>query len=167
MIVKSTLNLIISSAKDKSSPGCFKQIFSELQALNSLPIVDLGNMDMSGLNFFPTNKNDDGQVADIVNEVVEPRGTVPSMSTSSSQMNILGGSSISIIKKKTAANLDQLFKSGHIYYENNSSLSQDHCHNLLMNNSALCGIALTKVKMKDFRSVNKGVKQHGSNLNPK
>jgi hypothetical protein len=216
MIIKSTLNLIIASAKETDNPGSFQETFSKLQTLNSLPVVNLGDIVVGGINLIPFVSNK--SVGDIVNEPLNNQpvfvdSAVPSTSRNvqtsggmqasgdvqasgqahaSGKMQVAGDvqasggmrtsgvmsggkhssddtlATIHIIKKKSAprvttANLKSLFLEGHVYFETSSGLNQEQCHAFLVENSILCDIALTKVKVKDFRGLKSKVTCENTN----
>jgi len=65
---------------------------------------------------------------------------------------------ILIFKKKsaptiTSTNLETLFRDGNIAFENNDGLSGEKCLKLLKGNLLECKNAITKSKIKDFRTI--------------
>jgi len=46
MVVVSVVCLVVSSARDLESPGCFKQVLAELQSANGVPNFKMGNVEL-------------------------------------------------------------------------------------------------------------------------
>jgi len=72
--------------------------------------------------------------------------------------NTLSG--ITIIKRKTApkvttGNLEEMFRTNQIIFENTSNMSQEDCLEALKTNLIDCKLAVLSVKTKDFRTVMK------------
>jgi len=161
------MNLIIASSKERNNPGCFQEIFSKLQVLNSLPVINTGDIDLSDLIIFPhVEKSIDGDIrtddgtADVGHDMpsvssedvisLSTTQDIPSMVATSSYggpSGATGAIGISIIKKKTAPrvtkhNLATLYGNGSVYFESrDNSLSQDQCLKLLIENGTIFEIA--------------------------
>ena len=180
-IFKSLMCLMIAAASESDTAGSFEATLKELQAINDVPQFKMGNVELPSLsslrNAVGINMDDFGSVVgrneattankpipDQPDPVAIPNGSRSSIASSAGPLS--SGSSgtsrrfptITVIKKKTAptvtaATLEKMFSDGNILFENSVGLSQKECLAKLKGNLLECKLALSKVKVKDFRSL--------------
>lgn len=169
-IVLSAVCLLVSSAKEKESPGTFNDVLKSLQLVNNVPQFKFGEVTPPRLESYLQEDVirtcfDRVELADP--EIVPVSGShksPPDISSRPSTSTSLKKKtdtfpSICIVKRKTApavtsASLETMYREGLVRFENNDGLDQDKCLELLKGNMLERKIALSKIKVKDFRSKN-------------
>lgn len=179
-LLKSVLCLVVASAREKDSPGSYKETLSALQSVNCVPQFKLGEVPIpSVLSLKDASSLQRIDVDSAINssdkshsQIIKPGPSGISRSncrpvkatsektvreeTISNEVNCVA--SIRIFKKKTAPsitpmNLEKMFKEGHVIFENSGGLSQSECMKALKASLIDCKLALSKIQVRDFRSV--------------
>ena len=172
-IVKSTLNLIIASAKEQSNPGSFKETFSTLQISNDLPQLDFGNVDLGDLLFVPNTNSIVEQVIvsdetmkdpmpagassterepDVSREVACPTDVAGDLSFANCEISSISELKIRMFKNKTAPrvtklNWKELYQSGDVCFDGDCVKPQQEYFELLTNNKKLREQAISMVQV--------------------
>lgn len=162
-VVTSVMCLIVASAKEKETPGSFQEVLTSLQKTNNVPCFKLGGIVLpeSFLNNSSGNHGNESVLEEpVTNENESVIEDVSGTSTCRGRDD-RGSSSavvpITIVKKKTApkvtpANVEALYKAGHIFFESTGKKTQDQCLKLLREDSVMCSAAIAAVKSRDFRT---------------